>query len=173
MVNETRTQPPEWKRPFNYREGCFPCSSCVSDLLDLTDSLNSTLAPIMTEFRGVEAGFFAFRRLNYIEGEVDRLQPEIELLNPQEGSRRLEPLEAQVVEQQQTAKGLNIEYKMNRMKEMKEEARQLQDKGRRAVTDMARVREEKKAEKANPFLFEVIPIYFSRSEKKSPRSSAT
>ena len=96
VVNDTRTIPPDWKAPFNYREGCFPCSSCVSDLLDSTNALNSTLAPIMTEFRGVEADFFAFRRLNYIEGEVDRLQPEIALLNPQEGSRRLEPLEQQV-----------------------------------------------------------------------------
>ena len=33
VVNETRTVTPEWKRPFSYREGCFPCSSCVADLM--------------------------------------------------------------------------------------------------------------------------------------------
>ena len=50
----------------------------------------------MVEFKGVEASFFAFKRLQYIEKDVDRLMPEIELLNPQEGSRRLQPLEQQV-----------------------------------------------------------------------------
>ncbi len=152
VVNETRPQPPEWKRPFDYREGCFPCSSCVGDLLNLTDGLNRTLAPISAEFSGVEADYFAFTRLNYIEGDVDRLQPEIELLNPQEGSRRLEPLERQVGEHQQTAKGLNVGYKMNRMKEMKEEARQLQQKGRKAVIDMNKARRTKTTMQPSRFL---------------------
>ena len=61
-----------------------------------TDGLNNSLAPIMVEFKGVEASYFAFKRLQYIEKDVDRLMPEIELLNPQEGSRRLQPLEQQV-----------------------------------------------------------------------------
>ena len=72
VVNDTRTVVPEWKIPFNYTEGCFPCSSCVSDLLSETGALNDTIAPIMTEFRGVEADFFAYKRLNYIDDEVDR-----------------------------------------------------------------------------------------------------
>lgn len=49
----------------------------------------------------------------------------------------------QLSEQQQTAKGLNVEYKMNRMKELKEEAGQLQEKGRKAVTDMTKVQSER------------------------------
>lgn len=62
VVNETRTVRPEWKAPFSYDEGCFPCSSCVSDLLRVTDALNTTIAPIMREFQGAEDNFFAFQR---------------------------------------------------------------------------------------------------------------
>ncbi len=137
VVNDTRTAVPKWKEPFDYREGCFPCASCVSDLLDATDKLNETLAPIVEEFRGVEADFFAFRRLSYIEDDVERLQPEIELLNPQEGSRRLEPLEEQAADLQKTAKSLNIGYKMSVMGELKQEAQELQEKGNKAVQDMS------------------------------------
>ncbi len=142
VVNETRTEVPEWKEPFDYSEGCFPCSSCVADLMHYTDSLNSSIAPIMREFAGVEAEYFAFRRLNYIESEVDRLQPEIELLNPAEGSRRLEPLEAQVDEKQRRAKSLNVEYKMGIMKDLREQANDMQEKGRKAVDDMTKVGRE-------------------------------
>lgn len=46
--------------------------------------------------RGVEADFFAFRRLNYIANEVDRLRPEIELLDPEDALKRLIPLEDEV-----------------------------------------------------------------------------
>jgi len=96
VVNETRVQRPEWKLPFSYEEGCFPCSSCIRDLAEITASLNASLSPIMIEFKGVEASFFAYKRLQYIEKEIERLAPEITLLNPQEGARRLGPLESQV-----------------------------------------------------------------------------
>ena len=33
VVNEKRAIKPEWKIPFDYEEGCFPCSTCVSDLM--------------------------------------------------------------------------------------------------------------------------------------------
>ena len=46
VVNDTRPVMPEWKRPFNYSEGCFPCSSCVSDVLQLSGDLNTTLTPV-------------------------------------------------------------------------------------------------------------------------------
>jgi len=57
------------------------------------------------------------------------LQPEIELLNPAEGSRRLEPLENAAEEAGKTAKSLNVEYKMDLMKEKKAEAKNMQDRG--------------------------------------------
>jgi len=50
-MNETRTVMPEWKQPFNYDEGCFPCSSCVEDLMESTNAIINTLSPIMEEFR--------------------------------------------------------------------------------------------------------------------------
>lgn len=77
--------------------------------------------------------FFLFR---YIENDVTRLEPEIDLLNPQEGSRRLEPLESQVSDHQNLAKSLNVEYKHNVMKELKDEAQKLDEKGQKAVEEM-------------------------------------
>uniref|UniRef100_A0A0K2UE20 Laminin subunit alphalike [Acyrthosiphon pisum] n=1 Tax=Lepeophtheirus salmonis TaxID=72036 RepID=A0A0K2UE20_LEPSM len=126
IVNETRTEIPDWKRPFTYREGCFPCSSCISDLLHQTESLNSSLAPTMKEFLGVESSFFAYKKLNYIQDEMLRLQPEIELLNPAEGSRRLEPLEKTLSDHESMAKSLNIDYKESIMNNLKEEANELE-----------------------------------------------
>jgi laminin alpha 3/5 len=139
VVNETRAENPEWKKPFDYEEGCFPCASCVSDLIETTENLNSSLAPIMDEFGGKESSFFAFRRLNYIEEDVQRLMPEIELLNPQEGSRRLQPLEAQVAEQQKRVKSLNVDYKLNVMDALSMEATELGGMASEAVTDMGKV----------------------------------
>jgi hypothetical protein len=37
------------------------------DLVEATDGLNTSLAPLMVEFKGVESSFFAFKRLQYIE----------------------------------------------------------------------------------------------------------
>ena len=46
VVNETRTVTPEWKRPFSYREGCFPCSSCVADLMVNTNGYVSLVCNV-------------------------------------------------------------------------------------------------------------------------------
>ncbi len=61
VVNDTRTEIPEWKKPFDYVEGCFPCTSCVSDLLDSTENMNNSLSPLMTEFGDKESSYFAYR----------------------------------------------------------------------------------------------------------------
>lgn len=90
----------------------------------------------MTEFLGVESSVFAYQRLNYIEKEVNRLAPEISLLNPQEGSRRLEPLESQANDQHQLAKSLNVDFKLQLMDEIREEARDQDEKAMKTVTEM-------------------------------------
>ena len=43
----------------------------------------------MEEFLGVNASYLAYQRLNNIKNERAELQPEIQLLNPQEGAKRL------------------------------------------------------------------------------------
>ncbi len=96
IMNETRTTLPEWKLPFDYEEGCFPCSSCVADIMEQADSLTGRLAPVMEEFRETEKSFYAYRRLKFIEEEIDRLRPEIALLDPAEGNKRIQPLEQKV-----------------------------------------------------------------------------
>ena len=69
VVNDTRPERPEWKRPFSYDEGCFPCSSCVADVIMLSDELNTTLTPVMQEFLGVNASYLQYQRLNNIKVE--------------------------------------------------------------------------------------------------------
>jgi methyl-accepting chemotaxis protein len=96
----------------------------------------------MSEFLGVNASYLAFQRLNYIKTDMNRLVPEVQLLNPQEGSRRLEPLENEVSEQQRLGKSLNIEYKVSIMNDLKTEAEKLQERGQSAVDDMGKVGNE-------------------------------
>ena len=125
IVDDTRPVKPEWMQNFDYTDGCFPCSSCVSDLMDSANKLNSTLAPIMDEFQAANSALFAFTRLQYIENTVERLRPEIELLNPREGTRRLQPLENQLFQQQQAVKRLNVDYKVKTMEELGGQATEL------------------------------------------------
>ena len=70
---------------------------------------------------------------------MTRLEPEIDLLNPQEGSRRLEPLEQQVSDHQNLAKSLNVEYKHSLMNDLNEDAQKLDEKGEKAVDEMEKV----------------------------------
>ncbi len=61
-------------------------------------------------------------------------------LNPQEGSRRLAPLEQQVSNQQKTVKSLNIEYKRKVMADLSKEAKDLENNAAVAVDEMGKVR---------------------------------
>ena len=77
--------------------------------MESAETLNSTLAPIMDEFEAANSAFFAFTRLEYIDDTVERLRPEIELLNPLEGTRRLQPLENQLFQHQQVNTGTRVQ----------------------------------------------------------------
>ncbi len=68
-----------------------------------------------------------------------RLQPEIELMNPAEGSKRISPLERSLDEQHKLAKSLNVDYKMGLMRDLRSEAQKLQEKGQQAVDNMNKV----------------------------------
>ena len=93
----------------------------------------------MKEFGGVNSTYLANRKLQFIENEVESLQPEIELLNPQEGKRRLQPLENQVTGLQQRVKSLNVDYKLNVMNELDQEADELGTKASGTLEDMGQV----------------------------------
>ena len=77
--------------------------------------------------------------MNYIEEDVEKLLPEIELLNPQEGSRRLQPLENQIADKAKKVKSLNVEYKLNVMADLSKEAKDLDAEAATAVDDMGKV----------------------------------
>ena len=46
VINDKRAIKPEWKKPFPYEEGCFECSTCVSDLMGTANQLSDSLAPV-------------------------------------------------------------------------------------------------------------------------------
>ena len=108
----------------------------------LSDQLNTTLTPVMEEFLGVNASMLSYQRLNNIKDEVKELRPEVQLLNPQEGARRLQPLEDDVSNHQRMAISLNIEYKMSILEELKEDTGKLQGRAQSAVDDMNKVGDE-------------------------------
>lgn len=139
VVNETRTEAPAWKAPFDYTEGCFPCSTCVSDLLVMAETLNSTLVPVLDDLGGVNSSYLATRKLENVNAIVDALIPEIDLMNPDEGKRRLEPLENQVTQLQQNVKSLNVDYKLNVMAELDQRAAELGDQASMTLEDMGKV----------------------------------
>lgn len=142
IAEEKRSIRPAWKDPFDYEEGCFPCESCVGDLMNSTSLIDQSLAPVMQEFQGVESSVFASRRLEYLERTVDSLMPELALLDPQQMSQRLQPLEGQLAEQQKRINSLNVVYRMNNMNELSLEADALKEMGKQAVDDMAKVNEK-------------------------------
>lgn len=139
IMNETRTYVPEWKRPFDYEEGCFPCASCVADLMATSAELREELAPSMSDFRAKNNSYFTYRRLGYINDEIERLRPEIALLNPEEGNKRIEPLEGSMNNLHITAKSLNVEYKRTLMEELSNQAKAVEKDGLNAVAEMGSV----------------------------------
>ena len=57
VVNDNRAIRPKWKEPFDYEEGCFPCSTCVSDLMGTANQLSDSLAPVLEVFGGVNSSY--------------------------------------------------------------------------------------------------------------------
>ena len=57
VVNDNRAIRPKWKEPFDYEEGCFPCSTCVSDLMGTANQLSNSLAPVLEVFGGVNSSY--------------------------------------------------------------------------------------------------------------------
>ena len=55
---------------------------------------------LLTTIREHTSSHFAKQRLNHTDQILRALLPEVELLDPEEGSRRLQPLERQVFEYQ-------------------------------------------------------------------------
>lgn len=138
-MNETRAILPDWKRPFNYAEGCFPCSSCIEDLMVKMNKIMNELMPIMNEFLMNEADFYANQRLNYISEQIDRLKPEIALLDPAVGNRKMMPLEQSMDKLGRESKSLNILYKLERMRDLAKNAQDLETDGSNAINEMGLV----------------------------------
>ena len=136
IQNETRAIRPAWKAPFDYEEGCFPCSSCVDDLMKKMKKILEELNPILNEFKRNEASFYANQRLNYLSDQVERLKPEIALLDPSVGNRKMQPLEQSMDQLTRDSKSLNVVYKLERMADLASNAGGLEVDGSNAVHEM-------------------------------------
>ena len=79
------------------------------------DSLNGSLSPIIKEFSGADSNTFMETRLSVVDREVARLRPQIDLLQPENGIRRLEPLESQLSRQEKKIRSLNVDHRLNLM----------------------------------------------------------
>ena len=141
IQNEVRSgsELPAWKEPFDHVDGCFPCESCIEDLMSSMKKIRTDLDPIMEDFKSKEASFYAHTRLNYLNNQIERLIPEIKLLNPVEGNSRIQPLEEATARITGLSKSLNLEYKLERLKEWAEMAQVLETDGSNAVNDMGMV----------------------------------
>ena len=138
-MSETRTNIPEWKIPFDYEEGCFPCSSCVVDLMDSLNEVIEDLAPIMEEFKETETSYFAYKRLNFIDKEIDQQILGIALLDPVKANRRIKPLADKINSLLLKSNSLNVDFKLNLMKELTEQSNELSVDGSNAVAEMGEV----------------------------------
>ena len=136
IQQETRPYKPAWKEPFDYEEGCFPCSSCVEDLMVRMNNILGELGPILKEFKSNEASFYANQRLSYLSDQVERLKPEIALLDPTVGNRKMQPFEQSMDDLERESKSLNIMYKLERMTDLAKNAEGLETDGSNAIHEM-------------------------------------
>ena len=111
VINDTRAIKPDWKIPFDYEEGCFPCSTCVSDLMGTANNLSDTMAIVLQDFQGLNSSYLATQKLNSIDDEVEKkLKSEIALLDPQVRMKKLTPLEGQVTTLQQVRETFTTKF---------------------------------------------------------------
>ena len=94
------------------------------------------LGPILNEFMKNEASFYANQRLNYLRDQVERLKPEIALLDPSVGNRKMQPLEQSMDQLTRDSKSLNIMYKLERMTDLADNAEGLETDGSNAIHEM-------------------------------------
>ena len=119
--------------------GCFPCSSCVVDLMESLNEIITDLSPIMEEFKETEKSYFAYKRLNFIDKEIDQQVLGIALLDPVKANRRIKPLADRINALLLKSGSLNVDFKLNMMKELTEQSGELSVDGSNAVAEMGEV----------------------------------
>ncbi|XP_031783644.1 laminin subunit alpha [Nasonia vitripennis] len=106
------------------RRGCQTCDKCTHDLLDVTDELESRLKPVSDSFKNVADSYFTNQRLDFLNETINRLTPEVKLLDP----RRIdfEPLQKEISKLNNRAFGLKrkVEFQEEDGDELKSHAEQ-------------------------------------------------
>lgn len=71
-------------------QGCHECDICHHSLLDVTDAMANELNPVINDFETVAGGYFTSQKLNYLDNLADKIEPEVNVLDP--NSVNLKPL---------------------------------------------------------------------------------
>lgn len=72
--------PPRWI--FIEDHGCEACDGCTHGLLDVTDSLEMKLDPVIEELNSIAQSFYTTQKLKRLEQEIEELKPEVLALDP-------------------------------------------------------------------------------------------
>lgn len=86
-------------------QGCHDCDICHHNLLDVTDSLDNELKPIIDDFQTVAGGFFTSQKLKYFNELADKIEPDVKNLDP--SSINLSPLTTSIEALESEAKVLD------------------------------------------------------------------
>ncbi|XP_034947491.1 laminin subunit alpha [Chelonus insularis] len=62
-------------------DGCYECDSCIHDLLDVTDELESLLSPVAEDFNSVAESYYTNQRLKFVNDTINQLYPEVKDLD--------------------------------------------------------------------------------------------
>ena len=106
------------------------------------ESLNeimTDLSPIMDEFKEAEKSYFAYKRLNFIDKEIDQQVLGIALLDPVKANRRIKPLADEINALLLKSGSLNVDFRLNMMKDLSEQSGELSVDGSNAVAEMGEV----------------------------------
>ncbi|XP_015117099.1 laminin subunit alpha [Diachasma alloeum] len=103
-------------------DGCYQCDSCIHDLLDVTDELQSILAPVAQEFNTVAESYYTNQRLKFVNDTVNELYPKVRLLDP--GRINLTPVQQEIarLDQDVSNQKRTVEYAAETSKHWKDGA---------------------------------------------------
>lgn len=111
--------------------GCEECDGCHHGLLDVTDSLQSKLDPVILELNTVAKSYYTTQKLKRLNEEADELKPEVEKLDPNTNNLSEQINEIDSLEMDSK----NHQKKSNYLKEKAKELNKASDELLKTITE--------------------------------------
>lgn len=121
--------PHRWVFIENY--GCEECDGCHHGLLDVTDSLERKLSPIVNELNTVAKSFYTTQKLKRLNEETEELKPQVEKLDPNTNNLSEQIQEIDSLEMD----ARNHQKKSNYLKDKAKDLNKASDELLKTVTD--------------------------------------